>query len=113
MTCTGETLADQIERLAPPLPDHDVIYSVARPFKETGGLRLLAGNLAPDGGAILKLAGVEGGISDDVFIGRARVFNSERSLTQALDQRPEEFQDGDMVVIRYEGPAALRDARNA
>ena len=104
MTCTGETLAQQIERLAPPSPDHDVIYSVARPFRKTGGLRLLAGNLAPDGGAILKLAGVEGGISDHVFVGRARVFNSERSLTEALDQRPEEFQDGDMVVIRYEGP---------
>jgi dihydroxy-acid dehydratase len=104
MTCTGETLADQIERLAPPSPDHEVIYSVARPFKETGGLRLLAGNLAPDGGAILKLAGVESGISDGVFVGRARVFDSERLLTDALDERPEEFEDGDMVVIRYEGP---------
>jgi dihydroxy-acid dehydratase len=104
MTCTGETLAEQIERLAPPSPDHEVIYSVAKPFKETGGLRLLSGNLAPDGGAILKLAGVEGGITDGIFTGRARVFNSERSLTEALDERPGEFQDGDMVVIRYEGP---------
>jgi dihydroxy-acid dehydratase len=104
MTCTGETLAEQIERLVPPSPDHEVIYSVAQPFKETGGLRLLAGNLAPDGGAILKLAGVECGITDDVFVGRARVFDSERLLTDALDERPEEFEDGDMVVIRYEGP---------
>jgi dihydroxy-acid dehydratase len=104
MTCTGETLAEQIDRLAPPPPDHEVIFSVDRPFKETGGLRLLAGNLAPDGGAILKLAGVESGISDGVFVGRARVFNSERLLTNALDERPDEFQDGDMVVIRYEGP---------
>jgi dihydroxy-acid dehydratase len=104
MTCTGETLAEQIERLVPPSPDHEVIYSVAQPFKETGGLRLLAGNLAPDGGAILKLAGVERGITDDVFVGRARVFDSERLLTDALDERPEEFEDGDMVVIRYEGP---------
>ena len=54
----------------PPPPDHRVIYSVARPFKDTGGLRLLRGNLAPDGGAILKLAGVEGGIADGVFTGR-------------------------------------------
>ena len=53
-------MAEQIERLAPPSPDHEVIFSVARPFKDTGGLRLLSGNLAPDGGAILKLAGVEG-----------------------------------------------------
>jgi dihydroxy-acid dehydratase len=104
MTCTGETLAEQIGRLAPTSPDHEVIYSVARPFMDTGGLRLLAGNLAPEGGAVLKLAGVEGGITDNVFVGRARVFNSERSLTEALDRHPEVFQDGDMVVIRYEGP---------
>src|SRR5437588_461543 len=59
MTCTGETLAEQVARLAPPAPDADVIHAVATPFKKTGGLRLLSGNLAPDGGAILKLAGVE------------------------------------------------------
>jgi dihydroxy-acid dehydratase len=104
ITCTGETLAEQIDRLAPPPPDHEVIYSVAQPFKSTGGLRLLRGNLAPDGGAILKLAGVESGIVDGVFIGKARVFNGERSLIAALDERSEDFQDSDMVVIRYEGP---------
>jgi dihydroxy-acid dehydratase len=104
MTCTGETLADQINRLAPPLPDHEVIYSVAQPFKSTGGLRLLRGNLAPDGGAILKLAGVESGIVDGIFTGKARVFNGERSLITALDERPDDFHDNDMVVIRYEGP---------
>ena len=75
LTCTGETLAVQLARLAPSAPDHDVIYSVAKPFKDTGGLRLLRGNLAPNGGAILKVAGVEGGMKDGVFIGRARVFN--------------------------------------
>jgi dihydroxy-acid dehydratase len=104
ITCTGETLGEQVNRLAPPLPDHRVIYSVTRPFKDTGGLRLLEGNLAPDGGAILKLAGVEGGISNGVFTGNARVFNSERSLIDALDERPDDFHDNDMVVIRYEGP---------
>jgi dihydroxy-acid dehydratase len=104
LTCTGETLGEQVDRLAPPLPDHDVIHSVARPFKETGGLRLLRGNLAPDGGAILKLAGLEGGISNGVFTGTARVFNSERTLIHALDEFPDDFHDNDMVVIRYEGP---------
>ncbi len=104
ITCTGETLEEQIRRLAPPRPDHRVIYSVGRPFKDTGGLRLLRGNLAPDGGAILKVAGVEGGISGGTFTGRARVFNSERVLIEALDERPEDFDDHDMVVIRYEGP---------
>ena len=104
MTCTGETLAEQVARLAPPAPDHEVIYSVEKPFKDTGGLRLLRGNLAPDGGAILKVAGVEGGVHDGVFTGRARVFNGERDLIEALDQHPDDFQDNEMVVIRYAGP---------
>jgi dihydroxy-acid dehydratase len=104
LTCTGETLAEQVRRLAPPAPDQDVIYPVEKPFKDTGGLRLLRGNLAPDGGAILKVAGVEGGVLDGVFTGRARVFNSERSLIEALDEHPDGFEDNDMVVIRYEGP---------
>jgi dihydroxy-acid dehydratase len=104
LTCTGETLAEQVARLAPPAPDHEVIFSVATPFKATGGLRLLRGNLAPDGGAILKLAGVESGIVDGVFTGRARVFDSEAALISALDEAPERFEDNDMVVIRYEGP---------
>ena len=89
LTCTGETLAEQVRRLAPPTPDQDVIYSVQVPFKDTGGLRLLRGNLAPEGGAILKVAGVEGGVRDGVFTGRARVFNGERPLIEALDERPD------------------------
>ena len=91
-------------RLAPPAPDGDVIHPVAAPFKKTGGLRLLRGNLAPEGGAILKVAGVEGGIKDGVFTGRARVFNSEPELIKALEETPDVFADHDMVVIRYEGP---------
>ncbi|MGH7818317.1 MAG: dihydroxy-acid dehydratase, partial [Candidatus Binatia bacterium] len=104
LTCTGETLADQVRRLDPPKPDHEVIHSVARPFKKTGGLRLLRGNLAPEGGAIIKVAGVEGGVKNGVFTGRARVFNGERELITALESTPEVFADKDMVVIRYEGP---------
>jgi dihydroxy-acid dehydratase len=104
MTCTGETLAEQVRRLDPPAPDHEVVYSIDKPFKDTGGLRLLRGNLAPDGGAILKVAGVEGGVHDGVFTGRARVFNGERDLIEALDRHPDDFQDNDMVVIRYAGP---------
>jgi dihydroxy-acid dehydratase len=104
VTCTGETLAEQVRRLDPPAPDGEVIHPVAKPFKETGGLRLLHGNLAPDGGAILKTAGVEGGLDDGVFTGRARVFNGERALIEALESEPDSFADHDMVVIRYEGP---------
>ena len=104
LTCTGETLAEQVRRLDPPAPDGEVIHSVARPFKETGGLRLLSGNLAPNGGAVLKIAGIEGGLEDGVFDGRARVFNKESALIDALEREPESFRDHDMVVIRYEGP---------
>src|SRR5262249_34066219 len=93
LTCTGETLAEQVHRLAPPAPDGAVIHSIARPFKKTGGLRLLDGNLAPEGGAVLKVAGLEGGIRDGVFTGRARVFNSERSLIAALEDTPDAFAD--------------------
>jgi len=104
ITCTGETLAAQIRRLDPPAPDGDVIHAGARPYKDTGGLRLLRGNLAPDGGAVLKIAGLEGGLTDGVFRGRARVFNSETALIDALEHDPDSFADHDMVVIRYEGP---------
>ena len=104
LTCTGETLAEQVRRLDPPAPDQDVIYPVEKPFKDTGGLRLLRGNLAPEGGAILKVAGVEGGVQGGIFTGKARVFNGERPLIEALDGHPDSFEDNDMVVIRYEGP---------
>jgi dihydroxy-acid dehydratase len=104
LTCTGETLAAQIRRLDPPAPDGDVIHPVAKPYKDTGGLRLLRGNLAPEGGAVLKIAGLEGGLTDGVFRGRARVFNSEAALIDALEHDPDSFADHDMVVIRYEGP---------
>ena len=45
LTCTGETLSEQVARLNPPAPDGEVIYTVANPYKPTGGLRLLGGNL--------------------------------------------------------------------
>jgi len=104
LTCTGETLQEQVKRLNPPVPDHEVIFSVAKPFKPSGGLRLLWGNLAPKGGAIIKIAGVEGGLKDGRFTGKARAFNSEAALLEALTNQADSFQDNDMVVIRYEGP---------
>jgi dihydroxy-acid dehydratase len=104
ITCTGETLAGQVARLAPPPPDGEVIHPLSAPFKPTGGLRMLRGNLAPDGGAVIKLAGVEGGMEDGLFTGRARVFEGEAALIEALASAPEQFADRDMVVIRYEGP---------
>jgi dihydroxy-acid dehydratase len=105
MTCTGETLAEQVKRLKTKKPDGKVIYPVAKPYKPTGGLRMLGGNLSPDFSAILKLAGVETGLENNVFRGKARVFEGERGLLEALDKRPGSFQNNDMVIVRYDGPS--------
>ena len=105
MTCTGETLAAQIDRLGARRADGKVVYSVDKPYKPTGGLRVLGGNLSPDFSAILKLAGVEGGLENNSFRGRARVFEGERGLLEALDKAPDSFQNHDMVIVRYEGPS--------
>jgi dihydroxy-acid dehydratase len=105
LTCTGETLAAQVERLGAKKADGKVVYSVDKPYKPTGGLRVLGGNLSPDFSAILKLAGVEGGLEDNIFRGTARVFEGEQALLEALDKHPERFQNHDMVIVRYEGPS--------
>ena len=105
MTCTGRTLAQQVEDLNTPAPDGTVIYPVSAPYKPTGGLRVLGGNLSPDFSAILKLAGVEGGLEGNLFRGNARVFEGEAGLLKALDETPDSFQDHDMVIVRYEGPS--------
>jgi dihydroxy-acid dehydratase len=105
LTCTGETLAEHVKRLGAKRADGTVIYPVAKPFKPTGGLRMLGGNLSPDFSAILKLAGVEGGLENNVFRGRARVFDNEQALHIALDTAPDSFADRDMIIVRYEGPA--------
>ena len=105
MTCTGRNLAQQVEDLNTPAPDGTVIYPVSSPYKPTGGLRVLGGNLSPDFSAILKLAGVEGGLEGNLFRGNARVFEGEADLLKALDETPDSFQDHDMVIVRYEGPS--------
>ena len=105
LTCTGETLAQQVERLGTKRVDGKVVYPVEKPYKPTGGLRVLGGNLSPDFSAILKLAGVEGGLEDNIYRGRARVFEGEQGLLQALDMTPDTFQNNDMIIVRYEGPS--------
>ena len=105
LTCTGETLSEQIARLNPPAPDGTVIYTVGAPYKPTGGLRVLGGNLSPEFSAVLKLAGVEGGLEDNVFNGRARVFEGERGLLDALANDPDSFNNHDRIIVRYEGPS--------
>ncbi|MDX2157553.1 MAG: dihydroxy-acid dehydratase [Hyphomicrobiaceae bacterium] len=105
LTCTGETLASQVQRLGAKPADGTVIYPVAKPYKATGGLRVLGGNLSPEFSAILKLAGVEGGLENNTFRGKAKVFESERALLEMLDTAPDRFQNNDMIIVRYEGPS--------
>lgn len=77
----------------------DVIHSVEEPYRKSGGIAVLNGNLVPDG-AIVK----ESAVSEDmlVFKGPARVFDSEDAAIEALLAK--KVHDGDVVVIRYEGP---------
>lgn len=95
-TVTGP-LADRLATAAVSRPD--VIRSVAEPYRATGGLAVLNGNLAPDG-AVVK----ESAVAADMltFSGPARVFDSEEALLEALLAK--QINNGDVVVIRYEGP---------
>ena len=104
LTCTGETLIEQLVSLAPNSPDGEIIYSVKTPFKPTGGLRVLGGNLSPEYSAVLKLAGVEGGLENNTFNGIAKIFDGEQSLLRSLEESPDKFKNLDMVIVRYEGP---------
>ena len=105
LTCTGETLAEQVKRLNTAEVDGTVIYPVEKPYKDTGGLRVLGGNLSPEYSAVLKLAGVEGGLENNRFVGRARIFNGEQALLDTLESDPGGFSNNDMVIVRYEGPS--------
>ena len=77
----------------------DVLHSVDNPYRNQGGIAILSGNLAPDG-AVVK----ESAVAEDmlVFKGTARVFNSEETAIEAIVGK--KIKDGDVVVIRYEGP---------
>jgi dihydroxy-acid dehydratase len=96
MTVTGKTLAENIDEVTWN-PDQKVIYSVAAPLSPTGGVVGLKGTLAPDG-AIVKVAGLH----TLKFTGPARVFDCEEDCFAAVEAR--DYNEGDVLVIRYEGP---------
>lgn len=97
LTCTGKTVAENLEELAPAPLDGEVIHTLDNPIHEKGGISILHGSLAPEG-AVVKSAGFD----LDVFEGPARVYEREREAMDALTRG--EIQHGDVVVIRYEGP---------
>jgi len=96
MTVSGKTIGEAA-RVAREAPGQKVIRPLSDPLARHGGLAILKGNLAPEG-CVAKLAGH----SDEVFRGRARVFNREEDAFIAI--KAGKIKAGDFIVIRYEGP---------
>ncbi len=96
MTVTGRTIAENLKSVKWN-PNQDVVHPADKPITPTGGVVGLKGNLAPDG-AIVKVAG----LSTLKFTGPARCFDGEEACFQAVKTRA--YQEGDVFVIRYEGP---------
>jgi dihydroxy-acid dehydratase len=99
MTVTGRTIGEEID-LVEREADGRVIYPAASPITRTGGVVGLKGNLAPDG-AIVKVAGMSE--AEQVFTGPARVFECEEDAFEAVKART--YKEGEVLVIRNEGPA--------
>jgi len=96
VTVTGRTLGEEA-RKAVETPGQDVVHTASNPLKPTGGLVILAGNLAPEG-AVVKVSGHE----RLRHRGPARVFEREEDAMEAVTHK--RIKPGDVVVIRYEGP---------
>ena len=96
ITVTGKTIAENLRDVVFP-KDQDVVRPVSSPLSPTGGVVGLTGNLAPQG-AIVKVAGMK----KLQFQGPARVFDCEEDAFAAVEKH--NYKDGDVLVIRYEGP---------
>ncbi len=97
VTVSGQTLSESIRGMA--VRDHEVIRPLENPHSQTGGLAVLFGNLAPEGG-IVKTGGVAPSMRR--FSGPARIFESQEEALEGILGK--QVQPGDVVVIRYEGP---------
>jgi len=96
MTVTGKTVAENLRDIVFPT-EQDVVRRTSAPLSPTGGLMILKGNLATQG-AIVKVAGMK----TLRFTGPALCFDREEDAFEAVDKR--RFKEGDVIVIRYEGP---------
>jgi dihydroxy-acid dehydratase len=97
LTVTGKTLAQNLKSVKPYPAGQDMVRPLANPIKPESHLVVLYGNLAPEG-AVAKISGKEG-LS---FTGRARVFEGEEATLQAILDGT--VREGDVLVVRYEGP---------
>ena len=98
MTCTGKTMGENIKGCENKNPE--IIRPIDNPFSATGGIAVLKGNLAPDGCVVKRSA-----VAPEMLVhrGPARVFNSEEEVIEVIYAGG--IKAGDVVVIRYEGPA--------
>jgi len=97
LTVTGKTLAENLQEISPYPDNQKIILPLSKPVKDSSHLRILYGNLAPEG-AVAKITGKEG----TLFTGNAKVFNSEEEGMLAILEK--KIVEGDVVVIRFEGP---------
>ena len=97
LTCTGKTIGENIKDAK--VADEEVIRPLSNPYSKEGGLAILKGNLAPRG-SVVKIAGVNEDMK--VHTGPAKVFDGEDACVAAIFNH--EIKEGDVVVIRYEGP---------
>jgi dihydroxy-acid dehydratase len=97
LTVTGKTLKENLKEIKPYPKNQKIILPFSKPIKDSSHLRILYGNLAPKG-AVAKITGKEG----TLFKGSAKVFNSEEQGMEAILDK--QINEGDVVVIRYEGP---------
>ncbi len=97
MTVTGKTISENLQQTQIDYVSQKIVYPVRSPISKTGGVVGLTGNLAPDG-AIVKVAGMK----SLKFTGKARCFNCEEDAFKAVSER--KYSEGDVIVIRYEGP---------
>jgi dihydroxy-acid dehydratase len=98
LTVSGRTMKQNLESVKFNFDsDNKVIRHLDNPIKDEGTLKVLKGSLAPEG-AVMKLAGVQ----SEKFVGRARVFDTEEDAFEAVSKR--KIAEGDIIVIRYEGP---------
>ncbi len=100
MTASGETIGEALDKIEGEA-DGTVIYPIETPITKTGGVVGLKGNLAPEG-AIVKVAGMSE--EEQVFTGPARVFECEEDAFEAVKART--YKEGEVFVIRNEGPAS-------
>ena len=97
LTVTGKTLEENLQEVLPYPSGQKIILPLSKPIKDSSHLRVLYGNLAPEG-AVAKITGKEG----TLFTGNAKVFNSEEDGMAAILEK--KITEGDVVVIRFEGP---------